>query len=287
MQIDLTMRATYFGPLKDMVEYKAEEATVSDTVQWTKDYDSPFVSLTNQVIKDNAQVFMGQVAAGELLSQQALAELFEGLPEEYQALLGPSVASLGVNGQLADHAYKTISDHPATYDAGDRANLWTHADCSSWIWGVFVTFPGLNAAEIMKWKPTSFDNRRQGPIDTNGMLALMRQDGGSPKQEVFFSRDTSTAKRQGIIEPLVGALAKGDLIFRKAGVVSGHDKGHVALIYAVDVATRKVEYVHIGSPGKPASKTTASFADIAKGYTEAYRPQLASADVPGNRLGGD
>ena len=78
MQIDLTMRVTYFGPMKDMTTYPGEEAATAEKIPWDITSPSPF-TITRAEIQEAAGLFMEQMSANMLSPEEiktmiALAE---------------------------------------------------------------------------------------------------------------------------------------------------------------------------------------------------------------------
>jgi hypothetical protein len=293
MQIDLTIRVTYFGPMKDMVEYKQEQATVTDTVPWNVNTESPF-TITYDEIKATATAFSEKMVEGYMLTKGEVDEKLAGLtangtiPAGAEGLLNTTAAASGdLNASIADWANKQITANPTKY-CGDnapsgttRANLWAWGDCSSWIWAVFATHPSKPNTKMGPTWNSTFESKSNIPA-TGGQMDSMRNQ-SCPNKEMFYSRDKSASVRSKIIAPQLPLLLPGDLLFRRAGVVAGHDKGHVAMVYGNDTVNQKITYVHNGGGRpKPSSQNSMSYGDIASSYTECYRPLLGNPNMVGN-----
>jgi hypothetical protein len=295
MQIDLTIRVTYFGPMKDMVEYTEEQATTTDTVPWNVGTDTPF-TITNEQITASTDAFLEEMSHGNLLTEAQIKEKIEGyvasgaLPDAASDLFGLTgangAASGTLNAQIAEWGLKMVNEHPTKY-CGDnapsgttRSNLWDWGDCSSWVWAVFASHPSKPNSQMGPTWNSTFESKKNIPA-TEGQIASMR-NGSCPVKEIFYSRAGSTGERSKIIAPQLPLLLPGDLIYRKAGVIKS--KGHVAIVYSNDTAAKQITYVHCGGPRpKPSNRGTMSYDTLATTYTEAYRPMLGNADSPGNR----
>jgi hypothetical protein len=301
MQIDLTMRVTYFGPMQDMVNYTAEQNLVTDTVPWFEGVDNPFTGITNAKIAENFEFYKEQMSKDMLTEDQitsiveqvrngelSLNDLLSG-SSAVQDLIDNNIGANGdLNKSLAEWGMKMVNAHPEhkyTDDAGKRHRLWDYGDCSSWCWAVFATHPS-NLAQQMGgvWAKATFkEHASTGQIPaTGGMLSDIDS---RPVTRLFKTGDRSDSKRSQYIGPLCNKLLPGDLLFRRAGVY--RDVGHVAIVYANDTSGSRIQIVHSGGGnGKPASAPWKTYTDISTDYTEAYRLNLGNPDSPGNRNGG-
>jgi hypothetical protein len=290
MQIDLTIRVTYFGPMKDMVEYSEEQAVVEGTVPWA--LVSPF-TITTEEIQASALEFTKQLAE-KLPSEQSLKDALASvvadgsISQPAADIIGANASSDELNASVAKHALAMVSEHPTKYcghnapSGTTRSNLWEWGDCSSWIWAVFATHPSKPNSKMGPTWNSTFESKKNIPA-TGGEMDSFR-NGSCPGKEIFYSRDKSTTARKNIIHPKLKDLKPGDLIFRRAGVVK--EDGHVAMVTRNDSEGGGViEYAHCGGPRpKPSNVGSMNYWEVAESYTEAYRPMLGNPDTPGNRI---
>jgi hypothetical protein len=293
MQIDLTMRVTYFGPMKDMIEYKAEQATTTDTVPWNESGTELKINISNAQIKENYGLFLEQMQGGDLLTEEQIESIIQTykdtgkLPDNIDDILRVDLGASGsLNESIADWGLNQLTRYHTEYTSTDRKNLWTRADCSSWVWGVYASHPDTPNVKMGGTWATEFKNGLYsgGSIpDTNTMLKEMAT---APVRMIFQNRSPSQGTRSADITPNLSLVMKGDLLYRKSGVRSSTDKGHVAIVYANNSGT-SIEIVHCGGPSpKPASHDTLPYSYVANNYTDCYRPMLGNPDSPGNRQGG-
>jgi len=289
MQIDLTIRVTYFGPMKDMVEYSEEQAVVEGTVPWAL-VDT--FTITNEEIKASALEFT-KALEEKLPTEQSLKDALASvvadgtISQPAADILGANASSDELNASIAKHALKMVNDNPTKYcgDSGpagtNRQNLWDWGDCSSWIWAVFASHPSKPNSKMGPTWNSTFESKKNIPA-TNGQIDSMR-NGSCPCKEIFYSRGNTT-ERKNVITPKLKDMKPGDLIFRKEGVVK--EKGHVAIVTKNDSEGGGViEYAHCGGPRpKPSSVGAMNYWEVAESYTECYRPMLGNPDTPGNRV---
>lgn len=294
MQIDLTIRVTYFGPMKDMVEYSEEQAVVEGTVPWAL-VDT--FTITNEEIKASALEFT-KALEEKLPTEQSLKDALASvvsdgtISQPAADIIGANASSDELNASIAKHALAMVTEHPTKY-SGDfseggpgthRGNLWDWGDCSSWIWAVYATHPSKPNSKMGPTWNSTWESKSNIPA-TGGQADSMR-NGSCPNKEIFFSRSSSTTERKNIITPKLRDMKPGDLIFRRAGVVAGHNgKGHVAMVTRNDSEGGGVmEYAHCGGGRpKPSSVGSMNYWEVAEQYTECYRPMLGNPDTPGNR----
>jgi hypothetical protein len=295
MQIDLTMRVTYFGPNKDMQTYEAEQATSTDSVPWNVQTASPF-HITNEMIDKNARLFMEDMSNGEgLLTAEQIEALWDevkaggGIPDNIDDIINNNTGASGdLNQKIADYALQRVTGTTTIYRANDRRNLWTHADCSSYIWAIFASFDEESSPAVkMGWGKFKDGLYSGGDIPgTDSMISKILSQ-KSPCKMIFQNQQTDKNARIKDITPNLPLMMPGDLLFRKAGVVSGHDgKGHVALVYSNNPSGNTVDMIHCGTPDKPAKRQTTQYSYIASDYTDCWRPMLGNPDSPGNNEGG-
>ena len=128
----------------------------------------------------------------------------------------------------------------------------------------------------MKWSDGG------GGPDTSTMIEKCSK-GDSPVQPVFETTSTVPATRATAISSSFPNMVKGDLIFRKKGLVAGHAQGHVGFVYSNDPAGRKIEILDAGSPSTDVRVRPLTYDFLSKEYTHCYRPMLGTPDLSGNR----
>jgi hypothetical protein len=275
MQIDLTMRVTYFGPMKDMVEYKADEAVAAASIPWNTVVQSPF-TMTPDDIQGFAQGLIENMKTN-LLTNQQVQDWLGSLPGN-AADIAKNItdANLPINASIVEFFLKQLQDNNTQYDnsPGGRRHLWARADCSSAVWGAFANHNPPYNTELGGYWATPFAEGVAGsgnPIpDTSWMLANIND-----KLIEIFKADTSDASaRAKIITPALPNMVKGDLLFRKAKLVAGHgNDGHVAMVYENYPDTKTLDIVHCGSSTQVGKKNM-GWSYVTTDYTHCYRPKV-------------
>ena len=168
MRIQLTMRAVYLGPIKEMTEYKAEEFPPEASVPFSEYAErASFINVTDLVI--NA----------------AMPVVDPNNPASYQnAAYGTQAAfasthGSGVRAQALDWARGIIQEGVTRYSGADtgsaRYNLPASADCSGLVVASYKAigkadeifgggYPGTHAI-ISHWESTGWKNAVKIPAD--------------------------------------------------------------------------------------------------------------------------
>ncbi len=275
MQIDLTMRVTYFGPMKDMTEYKADETVAAASIPWDTVVASPF-TMTPDDIATYSKALLENMK-NNLLSSDQIQALLKDLPDSVQNALGQDTeANLSINSSIVEFGLKKLTDNHTEYDRSRRSQLWNYADCSSFVWGAFANHDPPYSTD-MGW--LDWNSYNKGIQDTSAMIAMC-EGGQSPVKEIFKATSTSASARSTIITAAMPNLVKGDLLFRKAGIVPGHDSGgtpvgHVAFVYSNNTDAKTLELVDAARPGLVGKRST-GWNLIISDYTHCYRPMVGT-----------
>jgi hypothetical protein len=293
MQIDLTMRVTYFGPMKDMVEYHQEEVATSDKIPWDLTSPSPF-TITRADIEAFGPLMMEEMKKNMLTPDQVkdmikLSETLNKLsPGSGDRWILENSANADLNASVVDFALKMATEHHTQYaddkghaPSGARSHLWDYADCSSFVWGAFAGHDPPYNDQMGKYWDTPFDlgtgratGHASGTIYTSQYQLKSLKEASCPNQKIFDNESTKASERHAAIDSHLPELVKGDLILRKAGI-GGHDKGHIAFIFSNNPDTKMLEVVHAGSIDH-VGKFPLAYASVAEGYTAGFRVLLGT-----------
>ena len=288
MQIDLTMRVTYFGPMKDMTTYPADEAVVAESVPWTA-IQSPF-EMTQADIEAGKDLFLEQMKANMLTEDQLqtilkAAEDAGLLPEGTAARQAASAdANMPINEAVVDFALSmcTDGDGPPKYanDNANRHKLWTWADCSSFVWGAYAGHTPPYNTNMGSEMGISFADGTSGKkhIPASATITDLLRKNTIPSKAIFTSTSTKSAERRKVIEPALPLVAKGDILCRREGQTDDAH-GHVALIYANDTAGQKLEVVDAAGTNM-VGKRSIGYSYIWEHYTDCFRPMLGTPNSP-------
>ena len=279
MQIDLTLRVVYFGPMKDMIEYVSVIDTTANTVPW-KEVEHLDVKITNDDInkwKQDQKTWASGItdAISKFLDKDDSSNL-----SDQAGVTGGGSADL--NSQIVDFGAQQAQGAGARYDnGGGRGHLWTTCDCSSFVWGSFAYFSGGSKSGQMGWPaPSPNGPASSSPNSSPDMLAKCRQ--GKSVQKIFDSdKGTSRTVRLTQMSGSVHQMQKGDLLFRENGLsdTSGsHGSGHVAFISKVD--SQKVYVIDAASPSIPVAKERSfDIMYLYSDYNACYRPMLVGSGM--------
>ena len=275
MQIDLTMRVTYFGPLKDMTPYVKEEAVTAATIPLTDIEDTYNISVEDILaVQEQVRTWITGVVTKLGLNPDGSTSTTDTSSTPAPGATGTSAGtpnatfgSLLINGQILDYAEAQVAAHHTTYKYANRT--WDQADCSGLVWRAFMD-KGY-ASSIMGWSASGSDTKDMWDKITNG----------TSKGAVLFSVDG--AKDQGTRRaanlPYLSRLMRGDLLFRINA--KENKKGHVSWFDSWDgtpgESTAKIYASMSPDLGVGFSNPTASY--IASDYTAAFRPYTAAGDT--------
>jgi hypothetical protein len=298
MTIDLTMRVTYFGPMKDMVQYTRDIDVVTATIPWWEQVGTTF-EITNDDIKQWQQdisMISNNVAAAALQAlNETSSEVGTAAENLYRQTAISTGGSAGVMSSIVDFAIARSAQgengKAQTYlNEGDsRHQLWRFGDCSSFVWAAFANHAPPYAEE-MGWKAWKEGASSQPAIDTYGMLDLCRA-GKSVTKIYDVPGSTERSVRVTNIRPNIKGLQKGDLLFRDQ-IRTYSSKNHVAFFnrWEGTPGESAVWITHLGSPGKPAATTMLQLTN-SKGegfleiYNVAYRPTFVGSGQAVNNGG--
>jgi hypothetical protein len=286
MQIDLTMRVVYFGPMKDMVQYARETIDVQSTVHWRDD-----MGMQLNITNDQIQAW-----------KQNSTEWISGLDSNANAtdaqtsLNAQGASSGGASGDLmakvVAFAIQKGKDNGLTYGGiQHRMNLWKQSDCSSFVWAAFAYYQDPsnsngNLASKMGW-PTPPQNGGQAP-STDAMLLQFRGPSATAHATKLWDVDKSASASTRASQIQAGInqnpFQVGDLIFRERGL-NGRDVGHVAFYNGGTSSTINLcdNGGPYGAPFSPSRPT--SIAYIEANYNAAYRPLPLGSGMQANAGG--
>ena len=295
MQIDLTMRVTYFGPMKDMTTYPGEEAATAEKIPWDITSPSPF-TITRAEIQESAGLFMEQMSANMLSPEDiktmiALAEKANALsPGTGDRWLATGAANEGLNANIVDFALKMSNDYNTQYAklGGPRNKLWTHADCSSFFWGAYAGYDPPYNTQMGPDMGVSFANGtsgRTGIPDATTECELARK-GVIPCVMLWSTDSKNISERHKVIDAHIPELIKGDVIGRKKGIVDNKGVGHIAFIYSNDTAGKRVEVVDAASTEVGVGLRSMGYDTVGGKYTDAFRPLLGTPNSVDANPGG-
>ena len=287
MEISLTMRVTYFGPLKDMTPYVKDEAVTAATIPFTEIAD------TYQISVDDLIAFKGQLAqfATDIVNNIKNGDLTGGIGssvgdgtppfQDPTDWLDPSIpsgtsgavantakGSAEINGLIVDYAEQMVKDSGTKYV--HNTHTWQQADCSGLVYRAFMD---TGHADVMGWKSPTFG------IGTSDMWYFITH--GLSKGDILFQVDGQRpqTERYKVIKAGLPLLQKGDLLFR-INMKERPDSGHVAWFvnWANSSKTSATIFAAMSpTDGVRDSVPTADY--IAQNYTGAFRPYTAGADT--------
>jgi len=278
MQIDLTMRVTYFGPMKDMVAYAREEQNVTSTVHWREDMGLQ-LNITDEQVKawkQNSTDWISGLGANSNASDAQTSLNDQGASS--------GAASGDLMSKIVAFAIQKGKDNNLTYGGiQHRMNLWKQSDCSSFVWAAFAYYDSGYSSK-MGWANPPM-NGGQAP-DTSAMLNQFR--GNQPHALKLWDVDKGASASQRSTQIQAGINAHpfqvGDLIFREKGL-NGRDVGHVAFYNGssgsnINLCDNGGPY---GAPFSPARPTALSY--IYANYNACYRPMPLGTDMQANAGG--
>ena len=262
-----------------MQTYTAEETTAAESIPWDPNVKSPF-QMTRSDIETGGSVFMEQMKSdlltmaevqGFLASAEAAGLLPAGTAAHNNANIA---ASGGINESIVEFGKAQAAANGTKYSLERRSQLWSYADCSSFVWGSFRHHsPPFH--KTMTWS--------DGWPDDSATMCDKCRTGASPVQEVFTTTSTNASTRATVITPKLNLMVKGDLIFRRRGQVAGNTVGHVAFVYSNDPAGKRLELCDAAGKTIQVGPRGASYDYVSTHYTDCWRPMLGAPDLSGNR----
>jgi len=276
MQIDLTMRVTYFGPLKDMTPYVKEEAVTAATIPYSEIEETYHLSV-EQILIWQAQVieWIGGLVSGAVGGGGGGSEEVPVAGDVSPAIIAgqrlANQSSRTINEGILKYAKDQVAANGTKYLHG--SSTWKAADCSGL---VYRAFADLNyAAPTMKWS---------GQTACAGMWEKIKAGGNTgSKGKILFEADgsKSPAERAKAIRPYLGLLAKGDLLYRINA--RERDSNHVSWFDDWrDTAGDSTMYIYAAqSPTRGVGASSIEPDEFASTYTGAFRPYTGSGDSVG------
>ena len=153
MRIQLTMRAVYMGPIRDMTEYKAE--------QFQSEVGIPIDEiLVRDTIWNMDQLVGARAAAKEALDtiENMVQDLFTGgggggggnpaVGNVIEQGAAAATQNSAARASALNWAKSHVVENVTRYDANNRVNLPHSADCSGL---VCSAYRGVGMAEAMQW----------------------------------------------------------------------------------------------------------------------------------------
>ena len=229
MQIDLTIRATYLGPLKPQTAYVAEQFTVADTIplgegiaQYQFTYSETEELIVNSDAADPTATIdyaVGNIQAGSKAAREAALDYAKSHTVE------------GVTQYDADKRMNNMID-----------NHWSYVDCSSL---VSRSYEAVGAAKGMGWVEGT---------DTKDMMKQVEANPTTFRGRIKSWQDSLYADMHGdeANKPL-----RGDILLRKGHVaffqeISGNNL--VVFEAASKGSNPQVGTIKYGKTGNDASK---------------------------------
>jgi hypothetical protein len=289
MQIDLTVRVVYFGPMRDPIPYTRDTEIAAAAIPWREDMGATF-EIKDEDIK-------------EWIAQRD--EWARGVDASITNALGPAATeaanqwehtatgSAGLNDSIMKFAMSQVqaANSQGNYSAPMRNDLWTHHDCSSFVWGGFAFYQGADPsyAEDMKWNKPNRSNTHKSNADDSDMMLKKCLSRDSPVTMIWGAGTGNREYRRKWIEPNYHKMQPGDLVFRSRTIGSDTQKphggkGHVGFFHHWD-----------GEPGGDAWTVDSAGPGIDAGvprkiskeymlsdYNHCYRPNLVGKDMVAN-----
>ena len=281
MRISLQMRAVYFGPMKDMVEYKKEELQAEAAIPWNQTPASTFAFTADDIYNwwQGAKASIAGSASGDDDAEGGPPARTEPMNTTDQIINDQATLSQGesirANGLVLDFAItKSTASNGTQYSAGARENLWKNADCSSLVWGAYRDMGYADDLGMtFAWSSYDFVDRWKA--------------GGWSKATLLWQRPLfgDFAGHEAFIKG--GSMRRGDLLIRYQGT---GQRGHIAFFSSYDKNTGKVVVYHASDPEHDVIFTTYNnvsslFTGSKGGYTHGVRPLPLGAEMAVNNYG--
>jgi hypothetical protein len=273
MQIDLTMRVTYFGPLKDMTPYVKEEATTAATIPYSDIEETYHIDIADLVAaKDRfIEAITEKLGGGDEVDVEGHYNPATGpvAQDIIDDLTNAHAGSLEINAAILDYTKEKVASNGTTYRFAQRS--WYEADCSGLVW---IAFSDMGHLGTMKWDQAysvveMWRKVVQSPGGSNGVV-LFQVDGQK------LAADRKKAQRA-----YVKALSKGDLLFRVNAV--GHATDHIAWFDSWKGTPGESDAVlyhsQSGNADPNIGPTTTTADRIASEYTGGFRPFTSGGDT--------
>ena len=297
MQIDLTVRVVYFGPMRDPIPYTRDTEIAAATIPWREDMGATF-TITDD---DIAQWKQEQATWAAGVTSALTGVLDNPIANDIANQWGQSqVGSAGINASIMEFAAAQVglAGGRRGYNNGSlRNNLWKNSDCSSFVWGGFAYFnqnKDQAYTKTMAWHGPADSPNKSSANDSHDMLqkcikyeSKVRRIFGDP---ALSSGPVGPRSRE--IERHYAEMEPGDLLFRSRTIGPGTEKdhggnGHVAWFHHWDsgpgsdtwVCDSPSSKIDVGVP----RKVTKSY--VTTDYDYCYRPILVGGDMVANQGG--
>jgi len=271
MQIDLTMRVSYFGPLRDMTPYVKDEAVTAATIPYSDITETYNISVDDFIAAREELIKWVTDTVGGLIAGTGAAPTLPGgvtIPGADQGGENAHLGSLEINAQIVEYAKTQIAANHTQYVA--NSNTWAAADCSGLVWRAF-TDKGF-AVPVMGWGTSG--------SSTADMWDKIKN--GTSKGVVLFEvpGSKSQADRKKALSPYIGNLKKGDLMYR-IDAKERPTPGHVAWFdhWDGDPGTSTPWITASHSPTHGVGMVATSVSSILENYTGFFRPFTAAGDT--------
>jgi hypothetical protein len=281
MQIDLTMRVTYFGPLKDMTPYVRDEATVQATIPWAMTVDNTFAITNDDIVAYKIEFEEYLKGLGQSTGEPGSSDGTDGpLSDEDAEARNKAFGSAEINSMAVDFGIRMSNEDNTQYNSKEgRTNIsatdWISTDCSGYVYSSFHFLNSRYSASL-QWN-TSFPNTafiwerfiRGGQSATPGQLIW----------DLTGEKDLTKVMRK--IDENAKHLQKGDLLIRyKYGegtyTVPGFKysgNNHIAFFVAFDKG--RIKIAHAGGKDNVGEDSMAN--DHLYTYNAAFRPLPAGS----------
>jgi hypothetical protein len=274
MEIALTMRVTYFGPLKDMVPYVKEEATTAATIPYSDIEDTYHINIDDLVAAKDRII-------KAITDKLGLSDSDEGTGAPVEGNAGPiakdiiddltnaHAGSLEINAAILEYTKQKVAANGTTYRFAQRS--WYEADCSGLVW---IAFSDMGHLGTMKWDQA---------YSTAEMWRKVKQSTGGSNGVVLFEVDgqKTAIDRKKAQRAYINVLTKGDLLFRINAI--GHNTDHIAWFDSwkgQPGESDAVLYHSQSGDADPNIGPTNIQADrIASDYTGGFRPFTSGGDT--------
>lgn len=274
MEIQLSMRVTYFGPLRDMTPYVKEEAVTAASIPYSDIEDTYHIDINDliaakdRIIADISEKLGTSDGDSGGTGATVTGDAGPIAKDVIDQLTNAHAGSLEINAAILEYTKGKVAANGTEYRFAQRS--WFEADCSGLVW---IAFKEMGHLGTMKWDKAfsvveMWRKVKQNPGGSNGVV-LFEVDGHKT------AIDRSKAQRA-----YINVLRKGDLLFRVDAL--GHPTDHIAWFDSWKGKEGESDAViyHSQSPtADPNVGPTNIQADrIASDYTGGFRPFTSSGD---------
>jgi hypothetical protein len=271
MQVDLTMRVTYFGPLRDMTPYVKEEAVTAASIPYSDIEETYHIDINDLIAaRDKIASWVTDHLGGDGDDDDPPLTGDAGpiAKDVIDQLTNAHAGSLEINASILDYTKQKVEANGTTYRFAQRS--WWEADCSGLVW---IAFSDMGYLGTMKWEQA---------YSVDAMWKKVKESSGSSGVVLFEVDGQKTAiDRSKAQRAYINVLRKGDLLFRVNAI--GHKTDHIAWFDSWKGKEGESDAViyHSQSPSAdPNIGPTNIQADrIASDYTGGFRPFTSGGDT--------